>query len=455
MMRLRIGSIMRISEEQFGKEASTICKLLYVNGKLRLHDLRQWVAENDGKPKTKMTQYTKAFTKMAASGCITAVLPEHTRSSTDRYLAAEEKEAEKYMIATSKDLQAIKKAAQAQIDAETMMAEGIGMKRKAEDSLGPASKRTARKTDDDLDIEVDDAVFFAINYEKFTMIFRNNAIVDYATERINYTAGQVVKAFLEYGKGKMKSLSEDDSPSASPIHIVNMIPSETITKDDIVLQPDPLNPDRKPALQDVVRAYIMLLKTDQAGFIKSKDELGANQFAVNFSKLRDSMRRRVFEGILREKYGVATCRIVRILIEKGKLDESQVQKLAMLPPKEAREKLALLHTKGIVEIQEVPRSADRAPARTFFLWYVPLEKCYYELLVDAYRVILNLQQRKQEELSMRSRLLDKLNREDVIQNMDLLSEGDKAELAQMQKVIQRLETSKKRMDDIVMIFRDF
>lgn len=132
-----------------------------------------------------------------------------------------------------------------------------------------------------------------------------------------------------------------------------MMPSEILTQDDIVLQPDPLDPNKKPGLQEVVRAYIMLLKTDQAGFIKSKDEMGANQFAVNFAKLRDSMKRRVFEGIIREKYGVATCRIARILIEKGKLDESQVQKLAMLPPKEAREKLGLLHAKGIVEIQVI------------------------------------------------------------------------------------------------------
>ncbi|KAI7855028.1 RNA polymerase III subunit RPC82-domain-containing protein [Circinella umbellata] len=359
------------------------------------------------------------------------------------------------MIATAKDRQTIKAAALAQIEAETSLQEGIGMKRKAEDLLGPSTKKHARKEDDDSEMEVDPSVFFTINFEKYTMMFRNNAIVDYATERVNHTAGQVVKAFLDHGKNKMKSLHEDDSPSASPIHIVSMMPSETLTQDDIVLQPDPLDPNKKPGLQEVVRAYIMLLKTDQAGFIKSKDELGANQFAINFSKLRDSMKRRVFEGIIREKYGVATCRIARILIEKGKLDESQVQKLAMLPPKEAREKLGLLHTKGIVEIQEVPRSADRAPARTFFLWYVPLEKCYQELLVDAYRVILNLQQRKQEELKMRSRLLDKLSREDVRNNMDLLSEADKAELSQLKKVIQRLETSKKRMDDIVMIFRDF
>lgn len=139
--------------------------------------------------------------------------------------------------------------------------------------------------------------------------------------------------------------------STTPLHIVNMLPSELLTQGDIVLQPDPMDPNRKPSANDVVKGYIMLLKTDQAGFITSKDERGANQYAVNFAKLRETMKRRVFEGLIRDKYGVATCRIVRILLEKGKLDETQVTKLAMLPPKDTREKLALLNTKGIVEIQ--------------------------------------------------------------------------------------------------------
>lgn len=86
---------------------------------------------------------------------------------------------------------------------------------------------------------------------------------------------------------------------------------------------------------------------------------------------------------------------------------------------------------------------------------MPLEKCYQELVVDVYRAIGNIQQRKQRELDIRSRLIDKLNREDVKANMDLLSEADKREVAEMERVLQRLETSKKRLDEIIMIFRDF
>ncbi|CAO3612717.1 unnamed protein product [Mucor hiemalis] len=389
-------------------------------------------------------------------------MPEHSRSTVDRFLAATEKESEKYTIMTAKDIQTAKNTARSQIDSEYNSDVTAGMKRKVLDPLEYQRKRAAideygtGEDEEEEQAEVDEKVFFAINYDKFNMVFRNDSIVDFATERINRTAGEIVKAFLEYGKDKMKMLKENDSPSATPIHIANMIAkTDVVTRGDISLPKDPLDAKKSPSLQDTVRGYITLLKVDQAGFVKSKDERGANQYAVNFEKLRGSMKRRVMEGLVREKYGVATCRIMRILIERGKLDESQVQKLAMLPPKDTREKLALLKTKGFVEIQEIPRSADRAPGRCFHLWYVPLEKCYEELLVDSYRVICSLQQRKERELQIRKRLIDKINRKDVLENPDLLGEGEKKEIASMDKILERLEVAKSRMDSVVMILRDF
>ncbi|KAI8081289.1 RNA polymerase III subunit RPC82-domain-containing protein [Halteromyces radiatus] len=400
---------------------------------------------------------------MANERYITAVLPEHSRSALDRLLEAEEKEAEKYTITTTKELLAIKRAAYDQIQAEFGVNEMAGMKRKINDPINIQNKRFAmdgfdgsnRQAEDSNLAEVDENIFFTVNYDKYNMIFRNETIVDYATERVNRTAGQVIKAFFEYGKDEMKNVKEDDTPSATPMHIANLLSPELLTQGDIILQQDPLNKNKPPSTQDAVRGYITLLKMDQAGFIKNKDERGANQFTVNLAKLRESMKRKLLESLLRERLGVATCRIARILIEKGKLDESQVQKLAMLPPKDTREKLAQLNLHGFVEIQEVPKSADRAPGRSFHLWYVPLEKCYEELLVDIYRVIGNLQQRKKEELALRERLLEKLNRQDVKENMDLLSDGDKANMENMEKVLQRLETSKNRLDAMVMILRDF
>lgn len=89
------------------------------------------------------------------------------------------------------------------------------------------------------------------------------------------------------------------------------------------------------------------------------------------------------------------------------------------------------------------------------MWYVPLEKCFDELLDNVYKAITNLQIRKVEELSKRTRLIDKLNRKDVIENMALLGEIDKAEVAKMDKVIETIEVSKGRLDVMAMILRDF
>lgn len=120
---------------------------------------------------------------------------------------------------------------------------------------------------------------------------------------------------------------------------------------DIVLPPNPGDPKKKPSVAEIVQAYFQLLRSDTAGFLTQRDELGANQYAVNFKKLNHTMKWNVFEGLLTDRFGVACCRIVRILLDKGKLDESRIQKLAMLPPKDVRHMLGTLLTAGIVEIQ--------------------------------------------------------------------------------------------------------
>jgi DNA-directed RNA polymerase III subunit RPC3 len=48
-----------------------------------------------------------------------------------------------------------------------------------------------------------------------------------------------------------------------------------------------------------------------------------------------------------------------------------------------------------------------------------------------------------------------MNRKDVIANMDLLNEIDKAEVGNMNKIIERIEVSKARLDEMAMILRDF
>ncbi|KAG2210296.1 hypothetical protein INT47_003281 [Mucor saturninus] len=447
LMRLRMARIMRVTEEHYGKsnQGSSICQLLFLNGRVKLSQVAKWATEKEKDEGA----YTRTFTKMAIEQFVTAVLPQHSRSVYDRFLDAEEKELEKYTIVSSaQEIRTIKSAAQATVNAIFKNIEHIGMKRKAVDDLQSEAKRMQNegymleneepKRSTELAFDVDPEM-----------------VADFATSRINRTAGIVMKTFFRSGKEKMKVVKEDTSPAATVTHIANMLEPDVFTRGDIVLPTNPMDKKEKPSVNEVVQGYVDLLRTDPSGFIKRRDELGSNQFSVNFARLRQAMKKELLEGLVTDKFGVACCRIVRILNDKGKLDESQIQKYAMLPPKDVRQKLDTLLLSGLVEIQEVPRSTDRAPGRSFHLWYVPLEKCFQELLVDVYRTTANLQQRKTEELLRRKRLIDKLSREDVIANIELLGEIDKAELAKMEKVIERIEVSKGRLDEMSMILRDF
>lgn len=57
-----------------------------------------------------------------------------------------------------------------------------------------------------------------------------------------------------------------------------------------------------------------------------------------------------------------------------RLEETQVAEFATAPRKTVRELLYILLKSHLVSLQEVPRTADRLPTRTFFLWGVPTQK---------------------------------------------------------------------------------
>ncbi|RKP23698.1 hypothetical protein SYNPS1DRAFT_24233 [Syncephalis pseudoplumigaleata] len=149
-------------------------------------------------------------------------------------------------------------------------------------------------------------------------------------------------------------------------------------------------------------------------------------------------KQRAVESVTLERFGNAACRILKLLQARGKMDERQVSRLAMLPMKDTRELLQALSLHGFAELQEVPKSADRAPARTFFLWYVPIDKCYRVLSRNALRALANIRQRRQEEREKRGALLAKSDRLDVKENASLLSEGEHAMLRELQATLYRL-----------------
>ena len=114
---------------------------------------------------------------------------------------------------------------------------------------------------------------------------------------------------------------------------------------------------------------------------------GSSKVQVEFDIISRRLRRRVLEAVTRERHGDDGVRILRLLLDAGKMDEKQVRpcfpphetgssivfqisKVAMIAAKDVRPLLSALATDSLISIQDVPKSADRNPTRTFYLWQV-------------------------------------------------------------------------------------
>jgi len=76
------------------------------------------------------------------------------------------------------------------------------------------------------------------------------------------------------------------------------------------------------------------------------------------------------EAVVRERFGGPACRIFRLLLLKRNLEQKQIAEMAMIPVKDTRELLYKLLKAKYVQIQELARTMDHAPSRTFYLWRV-------------------------------------------------------------------------------------
>jgi DNA-directed RNA polymerase III subunit RPC3 len=113
--------------------------------------------------------------------------------------------------------------------------------------------------------------------------------------------------------------------------------------------------------------------------------LSGSKVQVEFDIIHRRLQLQALETACRDRHGSEGVRVMRLLLETGKMDEKQVKlwflrlqiqkyssqqisKIAMMAPKDCRPLLFSLSADAFISLQEVPRGADRNPTRTFFLW---------------------------------------------------------------------------------------
>ena len=156
------------------------------------------------------------------------------------------------------------------------------------------------------------------------------------------------------------------------------------------------------------------------------------------------------------RFGPLAARLVRILLQKGKLDEKTLTTLSLMNQKTMRRLLSELNGDGFIELQEVPKDTQRAPMKTMFFWFFDEERCRKRVLDMTYKTMCRLLQRISVERAKVKDTVEKSERVDVQGHEDeFLGEGEKEALAGWRVKEERLLGELGRLDDLVAVLRDF
>ncbi|KAL5336343.1 RNA polymerase III subunit RPC82-domain-containing protein [Aspergillus crustosus] len=202
--------------------------------------------------------------------------------------------------------------------------------------------------------------------------------------------------------------------------------------------------------------HLSLLSQPPYNLTSKRLNNGMITWTVEFRHLARKLRHLELERIVEARYGDVALRILRVLQAKGKLDEKRLQELSLLPFKDLRQVLASMQTGGFVDLQEVPRDAQRQPSRTIYLWFYDPDRIRDSILEDTYKSMARCLQRLKFERGRLKDFLEKTERSDVKGNEErYLSEGELERLRQWRTKESLLLGEVARLDDMVAVMRDY
>jgi hypothetical protein len=129
----------------------------------------------------------------------------------------------------------------------------------------------------------------------------------------------------------------------------------------------------------------------------------AHGAVVGFEKLR------WLRCALKGRYGERGLRAFNLLLQRGYLEQRQVAEQCLSPLREARELLYRMLRDGVLQLQDVPRSADRtAPSRSAYLFGADPRRAADRLGQDTLLAMARAHARRRHELAPAREILPKV-----------------------------------------------
>ncbi|XP_020665898.3 DNA-directed RNA polymerase III subunit RPC3 [Pogona vitticeps] len=313
---------------------------------------------------------------------------------------------------------------------------GKGKRRSSDNGEDEEEHQAKRRKQepDNKELPPDDGIYWQVNLDRFHQHFRDQAIVGAVANRMDQTSSEIVRTMLRMSEVTTSSHAPYTQPLSSNEIFRSLPAGYNISK-------------------QILDQYLTLLADDPLEFVGKSGESGGGIFVINLYKALASLATATLESIVQERFGSRCARIFRLLLRKKHLEQKQIEDFAMIPAKEAKEMMYKMLSANIVALQEIPKTPDHAPSRTFYLYTVNTLSLARMLLQRCYKSVANLIERRLHETKENRRLLEKSQRVEAILASMQATGAEEAQLQEIEEMItaperQQLDTLKHNVNKI-------
>lgn len=303
---------------------------------------------------------------------------------------------------------------------------------------------------DSAQVHGDEGIYWQVNFERFHLHFRDQAIISAVANKLDQTSSEIVRTMLRMSEVTTSPTATCTKP-LSANEIFRSLPSYNIPR-------------------PILDQYLTLLVDDPMEFVGKAGESGGGMYVVNLHRALANLARATLESVVQERFGSRSARIFRLLLRKRHLEQKQVEDFAMIPAKEAKDMLYTLLSQNLVQLQEIPKTPDYAPSRTFYLYTVNQLPTARMLLQDCYKTVANLIERRLFETKESKRLLEKSQRieailaslqasgaepEQLTEVEEMITAPEKQQLEALQLHINKLDSAENQVDETIFLLESY
>uniref|UniRef100_A0A1A8FAT5 DNA-directed RNA polymerase III subunit RPC3 n=1 Tax=Nothobranchius korthausae TaxID=1143690 RepID=A0A1A8FAT5_9TELE len=312
-------------------------------------------------------------------------------------------------------------------------------------------QRSAKRAKMEPEAHGDEGIYWQVNFTRFHQHFRDQAIISAVASKLDQTSSEIVRTIL-----RMSEVTTSPTDSCTKPLSANEIFRSLPSSHNIPRQ--------------ILDQYLTLLVDDPMEFVGKIGESGGGMFVLNLHRALANLARATLESIVQERFGSRSARIFRLLLRKRHLEQKQVEDFAMIPAKEAKDMLYTLLSQNLVQLQEIPKTPDFAPSRTFYLYTANQLPTARMLLQKCYKTVSNLVERRLFETKESKRLLEKSQRieailaslqasgaeaEQLTEVEEMISAPEKQQLEVLKLHVNKLDSAENQVDETIFLLESY